>query len=113
MAEVILTTKGIRLSGFPTMQNILVIHFTMSGFTLRDTIPVLSREISVLYRIENSEVYNPDLAFFFKKLYPETDRIPFINVNGIYFPRVPQKHEESDVRRLIRYKPAIEIYPQI
>ena len=113
MAEVILTTKGIRLSGFSTMQNILVIHFTMSGFTLRNTIPIFSRELSILYRIENFEVCDPDLAFFFKKFYPETDRIPFINVNGIYFPRVPKKHEESDIRRLIRYKPAAEIYQKI
>lgn len=110
MASVILTTNSIRLFEFFAIQDILVIHFTTSGFTLRKEVPVSSRELSVLYRIENSEIKDPDLFRFFRKLYPEAEQIPFIPLNDIYFPRSPKKYEEADVQNLLRNKPSAEIY---
>ena len=110
MANVILTTKGIRLQGFSHIRDVLVIHFTTSGFTLRNRAPYSPLGCSLAYEVTNFEVKDEVLAAFFQNLYPRKTSILFLDMDGVYFPYPVKKCKSLEVLHLVRSSSVKEVY---
>lgn len=109
MAKVILAKNGVQLSGF-SFRRECIMHFTPSGFTLRQEIP-LSSQLSVRYRLNGNEVQDENLKMFFQTKYPGMTEIPFVETSReIYFPVSPRKSSKEDLLRLVQNKEIFDVF---